>query len=489
MTSLLLLTILAAAPSKATLERTVRDRFEAVGRSAPPLDPALSRAADELARRALTHGVQDATSLLRVTSAISRQAAWDPNPVVIALRASTDQLAAELAKQDLGTEPSTHVGLGLALGDERSALIVLLARRRVDLEPVARTHAKPVTGQRVCGRLAEPLTSAELFVTRPEGAVERLEMRREGERLCAQLDFATPGRHAVEVLGSGPRGPEVAALLFVDVGKVRAEAEDALPEPPDAKSARATLLARVNALRLQMGVQPVQPDAALEGVAQAWAERLARENFFSHVAPDGSTLKQRLGDAGYKFLAAGENLGLSSGPLAAHFGIEHSPGHRNNLLEAGHRRVGFGLAHRADGLEVLVEVLAAPPADDEKDPLASVYASIDAERKRKKLEPLKQSPVLESLAQAHVRKALAADLPKASVPGAPKLNERAFDLMDELSGVAIDVFISDTPKLGSESKNLAAPHNTVVGVGLVKGDSPQYGPGRYWIVVVYGSTR
>ncbi len=486
----LVLCLLGTAPTKPALERTVRDRFEAVGRTSPPVDSALSLAADELARRALSNGVEDATSLLRVTAALSRQSAWDPNPVVVALRASTDTIAAELRKVDLGSEPTTHVGIGLAIGPERSAIIVLLARRRMELAPFPRSHVKPVGLQRLCGTLDAPLQTAELFVTRPEGSVERVAMRRDGEQLCANLDFPTRGRHAVEVLGTGPRGPEVTALFFVDVGVVKADADDALPEPADAKSARGLLLARVNALRLQLGLQPVQPDAVLEGVAQTWAQRLAEEGFFSHVAPDGNTLKQRLTAVGYKFSAAGENLGLSSGPLAAHFGIEHSPGHRNNLLEPSHRRVGFGLARRSDGLEVLVEVLAAPvTVVEDQDPLGSVYASIAAERKRRKLTPLKTSPVLESLAQAHVRDALAKDLPKAELPGKPRLHERAFELMDELASVSVDVFISDTPKLGAESKNLGVADNRVVGVGLVKGDSARFGPDRYWIVVIYGITR
>ncbi|MFT3708932.1 MAG: CAP domain-containing protein [Archangium sp.] len=489
---LLAVVVLSAAPSRETLEHTVRDRFEAVGRSAPPVDAALSRAADELARRALTNGVEDATSLLRVTAAISRQRAWDPNPIVVALRAPTDVIAVELGKQDLGSEPSTHVGIGFAEGKERSAIIVLLARRRIELSSFPRSFVKPGATQKLCGTLQEPLTSAELFVTRPEGSVERLAMKGTGEDRCVNVEFPTRGRHAVEVLGNGPRGPEVAALFFVDVGPrgTVSETEDALPEPEDDTAARAVLTTRINALRMQMGLQPVQPDTELQAVAQAWAERLARENFFSHVAPDGNTLKQRLTDAGYKFAAAGENLGLSSGPLAAHFGIEHSPGHRNNLLEPGHRRIGLGLATRSDGLKVLVEVLAAPVNTvEEKDPIGTLYASIAAERKRRKLGPLKQSTVLESLAQAHVRAALKLDLPKAELPDQPKISDRAFEMMDELGSVAVDVFISDTPKLGAESKNLGASDNSLVGVGLVKGDSPRFGPGRYWIVVIYGVAR
>ena len=490
MTPLLLLALLSAAPTRAELERTVRDRFEAVGRTSPPIDPALSRAADELARRALWHGVEDAASLLRVTAALSRQRGWDPNPVVVALRASTDAIGDELKKQDLGAEPSTHVGVGLAVGPERSAVIILLARRRIELSAFPRAHPRPISGQRLCGVLASGLETAELFVTRPQGAVERITMPPAGDARCASVDFTTPGRHAVEVLGTGPRGPEVAALFFVDIGAVRAEQEDPLPEPKDLVAARAVLLVRLNALRLQMGVHPVQADVQLEGVAQAWAQRLADEGFFSHVAPDGTTLKERLTSAGYKFSAAGENLGLSSGPLAAHFGIEHSPGHRNNLLEPGHRRLGLGLATRPDGLQVLVEVLAAPvEIAEEKDPLGSVYASIAAERKRQKLPPLKSSPVLEGLAQTHAREALSQDLPKAELPGRPRLSERAFELVDELVSVSVDVLVAETPRLASDSKNLGNATNRLVGVGLVKGDSVRFGAGRYWIVVIYGVPR
>lgn len=490
MTSVLLLTLLCAAPApaKSELEHTVRDRFEAVGRTAPPIDAALSAAADELARRALSHGVEDAASLLRVTAAISRQRAWEPSPVIVGLRASTHKILGDLQKQDLGSEPTTHVGVGLAVGEDVSAVVILLARRRIELAPFPHAHAKPVSNQRLCGVLGEGLNTAELFVTRPAGAVERVPMSPSGASRCGAIDFSSPGRHAVEVLASGPRGPEVAALFFVDVGAVQAEEGDAVTEPRDVASARAMLLLRINALRLQMGLLPLQLDAALDGVAQAWAQRLADEGFFSHVAPDGTVLTQRLNDAGYAYASAGENLGLSSGPLAAHFGIEHSPGHRDNLLGPHYRKLGLGLATRPDGLQVLVEVLAQAPVE-EKDPIASLYASIAAERKRKKLPALVTNSVLEGLAQAHVREALEKDTPKADLPGRPRLSERAFELMDDLNGVSVDVAVAETPRLGGESKNLSAAGNRMVGVGLVKGDSPRFGRGRYWIVVIYGSPR
>lgn len=486
MTPLLILLTLAAAPTRPVVERTVRDRFEAVGRSAPELDPALSRAADELAAYALTHGVADAAGLLRVTAALSKQAAWDPNPVLVAVRAGTDVLNAELGRQDLGSEPSTHVGVGLAVGSERSAAIVLLARRRVQLAPFPRAHARPVGPQRLCAKLVgEALTSLELFVTRPQGAVERMPMLRDGASWCAAPEFRQPGRHVVEGLANGPRGPEVVALFFVDVGAVKADVDEAMPEPETDEAARAALLVRTNALRMQHGAQPVQPDESLQAVAQLWAQRLARDGFFSHVAPDGSTLRQRLLESGYRFVTAGENLGLSTGALAAHFGIEHSPGHRNNLLEPQHRRVGFGLATRPDGLRVLVE-LFANPVEAEKNPLGAVYASLAEERKRRKLPPLTVSPVLEALAQEHARTALEKDTPRAQLPGVRPLHDRAFEAMEALASVSVDLFVADSAKVTGEGKNLQNASNRVVGVGVATGPSAKYGDGRYWVVIIYG---
>ena len=60
MTPLLLLALAATPPDRPALEHAVRDRFEAVGRSAPVFDPELSLAASELAKRALAAGVEDA---------------------------------------------------------------------------------------------------------------------------------------------------------------------------------------------------------------------------------------------------------------------------------------------------------------------------------------------------------------------------------------------------------------------------------------------
>ena len=154
------------------------------------------------------------------------------------------------------------------------------------------------------------------------------------------------GRYTVELVGRGARGPEVVALFVVDVGggaPPREEPREALVEPTTVEEARTAVLARINALRLAHKLPQLYPDPGLTRVAQAYSERMAREGFFAHVAPDGSDLRGRLSAAGIRYRTSGENLGLASGPLAAHQGIELSPGHRGNLLGAQFTLAGLGV--------------------------------------------------------------------------------------------------------------------------------------------------
>jgi uncharacterized protein YkwD len=293
----------------------------------------------------------------------------------------------------------------------------------------------------------------------------------------------------VELLARGPRGPEVTALFFVTVGDVKADPLAGIaPEPATAAEARAQVLERTNALRSSQHVDALAADSALDAVAQAYAERMAKEGFFGHVAPDGVDLAHRLEVLRYPYDRAGENLGMAKGPVAAHFGIEHSPGHRKNLLEPAYTVLGVGLSKNASGNTLLVEVLAKP-VEVSKDPLEDAYSAIEKARKQKGLPRLSKSPVLESLALEHAAAALKEDLPKTVLPGKKRLHDRAFELLDTAAAVSVDMFVAQAPTAITQSKNLVDAKNALVGVGLVKGDSPKYGPGRYWIVVVYASTR
>ncbi len=486
---------LAVSPAdlESAASRHVVQGFERIGRRTPVRDPALDRAAREIAARALEVGARKATELTAITEAVSSAGAWDPSPRALVLKGSPADAPIEMLRkrEDLGAEPASHVGVGVALRGKASAVVVLLSDRQARLEPFARALPKPAARE-LCGTLEPPLQAPEAWVTLPSGAVLRPEALKAGKgRFCYRVQFADEGRYTLEILGRGPRGPEVAALLFTDVGERRGAREgEPDDEPSDPEVARAQILERINALRKAHGVAPLALEPRVTEVAQAYSQRMAQEGFFAHVAPDGSNVGQRLQARRYAYRAAGENLGLASGPLSAHFGIEHSPGHRRNLIDPQYTRIGIGIALRNEGGDahfILTEVLT-DPARASGDPLGEAYATLSDRRTSLSLPGLQRHEVLERLALDHARKALALEEPKAQLPNS-KLHERVFAAVEDVGSAAIDVIVADSPALIPESKALKDPGNRLVGVGAVRGDSTRFGPDRYWVVVIYAARR
>ncbi|MBK7863354.1 MAG: CAP domain-containing protein [Archangiaceae bacterium] len=483
-----------AQPMETEAQRFVVQQYERVGRSNPTTDLALSKAARALAQQALDSSAADAAEVSNLTAVVSEAGATDPTPRALVLRGSprSEPLKALLERKDFAQEAATHLGIGAVedVAADRSAIVVLLADRKAELQPFPHRLPKRGAKQKLCATLASHLVTADVYVTRPKGDVDHLGMARAQDAWCATLDFPTDGRHTVELLARGDRGPEVAALFFVDVGdKAQTGRRVAEIEPKEPAQVRRQVLERINKLRAGHALAALAPDPALDAVAAAYARRMADEQFFAHVAPDGSDVRARLKAAGYGYTSAGENLGLASGPLAAHFGIEHSPGHRKNLMEPGYTVAGIGAAARADGQLVLVEVLAAPvEAQSTADPVDQAYAALFAARKAKGLKALSRAQGLEELLKEHARKALQLNLPKATLDG-QRLHDRVFALRDDLSSATVDFFVADSPTLITESKNLADPGANLVSVGLAHGDSPTFGRDKYWVVVVYGTLR
>jgi uncharacterized protein YkwD len=494
--------LLAATPLTASsLEQRagqyVLQEFERVGRRSPKVDPALTEAARQLARDALDKSPSGAVELLALTEAVSTAGATDPSPRSYVIRAWDKQHALDtlLARKDLNQEPASHTGVGVAEEGERVSIVVLLAERKATLQRFPRTIDKPGPGQSLCGELASSLRWAEVYVTRPDGSVDRPPLTREsGPSFCTRLLFPAQGRYSVEIIGRGERGPEVAALFLVDVGAPRQRGErEHVVEPTTVEDARIEVLARINALRRAHGVRELVLDDTLNTVAQAYSDRMAREGFFAHVAPDGSDLRSRLAAASSAYRTAGENLGMAAGPLAAHFGIEHSPGHRSNLLGSQFTHAGLGVTfQKVDGREqaILTEIFSAnvtpsvPPAD----PLQEAYERLAWHRTARGLPKLERSPVLERIAMDHARRALALEQPKVQLPGS-KVHDRVFGALEDAKSAAVDFYVAESPALLPDSKSLGDRKNTVVGVGAVRGDSRTYGNGQYWMVVIYAATR
>lgn len=122
----------------------------------------------------------------------------------------------------------------------------------------------------------------------------------------------------------------------------------ALTEPrvPLVDSDKATLLfEQMNNARADEGLPPFEWDDQLAAVAASRAASLARNGYFDHYGPDGSSAFSELTARGIAYRLAGENLarnnyGAATTAAVAFEALMGSPGHRANILEPRFNRSG-----------------------------------------------------------------------------------------------------------------------------------------------------
>jgi uncharacterized protein YkwD len=139
-------------------------------------------------------------------------------------------------------------------------------------------------------------------------------------------------------------GPATAAAACPDT--------DLQPGPSTIeREARATLCL-INAQRTSRGLPALAADPRLTRAARAHAIDMVRRSFFSHVAPGGATMTQRVARTGYlrgaRAWALSENIawgaGTESTPTAIVTGWMESPPHRAAILDGRFRDLGIGVA-------------------------------------------------------------------------------------------------------------------------------------------------
>ncbi len=121
----------------------------------------------------------------------------------------------------------------------------------------------------------------------------------------------------------------VAKVLAAAVATMMLLASCMSPEASDAAD-------RLNADRAAYGMPRLVSNDMLNAKAQAWAERLARENTLYH---------SNLADGIYsRWCALGENVGYGGSIAIVENAYMNSPGHRANILNGSYRWVGTGVA-------------------------------------------------------------------------------------------------------------------------------------------------
>ncbi|HEX4382840.1 MAG TPA: CAP domain-containing protein [Myxococcales bacterium] len=476
-----LLALLAAnaLPSQAQLEAALG---EAVAASCPRSrvvpDADLTRACQSYVAAAAQGSVPVSGSAVSYFASLE---SYEPAPIAgvatVSPPSNVDRAIAQLLPQVCRYN---RTGIAASIDAAGQAVAcVLVADHATELEKIpGRVRA----GDRVTvsGTLGPGMSKPRIFVTRPNGEVEEIAL--ESERLLAVIPLREKGEHSIEVLADTPAGPQVAALRRVFAGV-------APPAQPPKLAQAGTGLPRVealiNQLRAGRGLPQLQRDAELDEVAAGHSKEMARTRTFAHVLASDGSLGDRLKAKGWAYRSAGENIGLSEDAVSAHEAIVSSPAHLSNLLDPRHRRLGLGAVKgpTADGGEglYLTEVLASPIVGA-KDPVAAVAKEVQRQRQHAGLEPLIRDPMLDYVAGHEVRASAMADDPHPR-PGA---TSRALAEQKTLESAVVELYVASSPDEITSSKNLAEPQWTRLGVGAIYASSKQFGPGRLWVVLIYG---
>jgi len=126
------------------------------------------------------------------------------------------------------------------------------------------------------------------------------------------------------------------------------------------------ILARINALRTQNGLPPLDLNGQLAASAQQHSDDMAATGNISHTGSDGSSIDTRIRASGYGhwrgFGIWGENIyggQLATVDTAWNFWI-NSQVHRANLLNPRYREVGIGVSQSGNGAYYTLNFGAQP---------------------------------------------------------------------------------------------------------------------------------
>lgn len=109
------------------------------------------------------------------------------------------------------------------------------------------------------------------------------------------------------------------------------------------------LLSSTNSHRQASGLSALNLNNQLIGAAQSKAAHMIANDYWSHVAPDGSTPWTFINASGYSYLKAGENLAFGFADSAGVVnGWMNSPSHRANMMDPKYVDVGFGFQNGED---------------------------------------------------------------------------------------------------------------------------------------------
>ncbi len=134
--------------------------------------------------------------------------------------------------------------------------------------------------------------------------------------------------------------------LFVFLGSVVGTVQNTHPDVLGISSniSAQDLLTYTNQKRQENGLKALAMNSQLSQAAEQKATHMFANNYWAHVAPDGTTPWYFIKNSGYEYLYAGENLarGFSTASDVVEAWM-NSPTHRENMLSNNYDDVGFAI--------------------------------------------------------------------------------------------------------------------------------------------------
>jgi uncharacterized protein YkwD len=136
-----------------------------------------------------------------------------------------------------------------------------------------------------------------------------------------------------------------------------AVASKAPREAPTVRLGRAAVCL-LNRQRVARGMSKLRINAQLSRAARRHSRDMVRRDYFDHTSPQGLDMLTRIKRTGYlsgsfRSWTVGENIAWGESHLGSPRSIVkawmHSPGHRQNILNAAFREMGIGVIAAAPG--------------------------------------------------------------------------------------------------------------------------------------------
>jgi uncharacterized protein YkwD len=477
----------------------------AIARDAGTLDAVAAWAAREA-----FSGRQDRAALReRLWAAGVRD--FEFRPLTVVARGVDPALAlkAALADPKIRWSRFTHYALSVVQGDERTAACVLLTRRAARFAEVGQQG-------RLGFQLLDGVGQPALFVTRPDGSVERFDAFPVEEAWGVEWDPGSlSGDLLLELVADGATGPEVLALWPEEVVDPRRRAPSDSPAPGannpfpeqgpiawdpyhdrpapergegswlvgvgegperppssvDAKNAEDHLWRLIQNERTARGLDRLTRDSTMTKAARQHAGELVRGEPFGHHTSSGNAL-DRLTTHGFAASRATENVAVAAHVAEAHSALMASPAHRANLLDEGtdHGAVGVVLQRDARGrwsaTASEVFALALPDGGVERWGDLALDAINDV-RSRQNLDPLRTRDRLTALVQTAADTILASGVLEFPLADRNELVEQVRFNFNGVGRVSVDLVVTTQPARAGKLAHVLEAAFDEVGIGVV----------------------